>query len=364
MIKDYIYFDHNATTDILPEVLESIHNFPTIPMNPSSPHGVGQYAKKILEESRSVVMEHLKADPSKYKMIFTASATEANNIAIKGLSHKYTPITSPIEHESVLKVIGEGIIPVDSNGIVDLQYLEKILSNSDKKYLVSIMMANSVTGVIEPIKEIIDLCHKYGAILHSDATQAIAKIPVSLEEMDVDILTMSSHKMGGPLGVGALIYKKDLDLYPIMIGGGQEYRLRSGTHNIRAIQGFAVAMRQINTLNKKWSEVAELRDYLEREILNVSPSSVIFSKDVARLPNTTYVSMPGMGSDSQLMYFDLHKVAISKGSACSSGKVSLPYVPMAMGFDQDISESAIRISLAPSNSKEEVDKFISLWKEI
>jgi cysteine desulfurase len=358
-LSDYIYLDHNATTILNPVVKKAMAEMGDEPLNASSIHAFGREAKKILEVARSNIAKAVGVD-EKYEVVFTATGTEANNIALKGFKN-FEVITTTIEHPSVLQVVGQGLIPVDKNGIVDLVALEEILKTG-KKYLVSVIFANNEVGVIQPIKEIIDLVHKYNGIIHSDATQAFGKISLDISELDLDLITISAHKMGGPQGAAALVFKKNLPVHALMQGGGQEFRIRPGTQNLNAIHAFGVAASLIN-LND-YAKLAELRDYLESEIMQVCQDIAFFSKDVARLPNTSSFTMPNVSNETQLIHFDTNGFAISAGSACSSGRIGLSTTQMNMGYSEEIARTAIRISLGIGNTKQQIDKFVSCWREL
>ncbi len=357
-LSDYVYFDHNATTPVNPVVKKAMTEIGDEPLNASSIHAYGREAKKILEAARSNIAKALNAD-EKYEVVFTATGTEANNIALKAFKNLEV-ITTTIEHPSVLQVVGQGLIPVDKNGIVDLAALEEILKTGKK--LVSVIFANNEVGVIQPIKEIIDLVHRYNGIIHSDATQAFGKIPFNISELDLDLITISAHKMGGPQGAAALVFKKNLPVHALMQGGGQEFRIRPGTQNLYAIHGFGIAASVINIY--EYAKLAELRDYLESEIAKICKETIFFSKEEARLPNTSSFTMPNVSNETQLIHFDTKGFAISAGSACSSGRIGLSTTQMSMGYSEEIAKTAIRISLGIGNTKQQMDKFISCWKEL
>ena len=367
MIDEIIYLDHNSTTDLHSIAKNAMDSLLHIPLNPSASHRIGRYAKSLLDQSRIDILNALALDNKLYNIVFTSSATEANNIAIKGTAHIYDKaITSAIEHDSVLQVIGEGVISVNQDGLVNLDHLESILLSyrGMGPILVSIMRANGVSGAIQPMKEINDICSKYDVILHSDYSQFIGKMPNDCDRYNLDMITISSHKIGGPMGVGALIYKKHLDIHPIIVGGGQEYRIRSGTHNVVPIYGFAQLMKYIEQVNKDWSSLEHMRNYMEHKMQFHSPNVIIFSSNALRLPNTSYIAIANKASDSLLINFDLQGIALSKGSACASGKISLPYVAMAMGYQESISNAALRISLGLKNSYAQIDRFIESYSKI
>ncbi len=357
-----VYFDHNATTPIHSAVRLQLWEILDAPLNPSSIHRYGRQAKSYLEQARQQVKDLVNAN-NQYQLIFTSSGTEANNIAIRGLP-QMPVLTSCIEHYSVLKPVGQGLIDVDANGVIRLDVLEAILQDWGKPALVSIMLANNETGAIQPIQEAAKIVHKYGGILHSDASQAAGKMPIDVNELDVDILTLSAHKMGGMQGAGALIFKTSLSLQPLMLGGGQEYRLRPGTHNIPAIYSFGLAAELAAQQLDQFAQIATLRDLLEDAIAQISPDSVFFSKKVARLANTSSFTMPGVNNETQVIHFDLHGISISAGAACSSGRVGLPYVQMSMGYPESVGRESIRVSLGLQSNREEVDAFINCWQKL
>jgi cysteine desulfurase len=226
------------------------------------------------------------------------------------------------------------------------------------------MMANNETGVIQPLQEIISLTKQYGAYTHSDMVQAIGKIDINLKALDLDFITISSHKFGGPIGIGALIYKEKIHLKPLIIGGGQEKGLRSGTENIFAIAGFAKACKYINKMIEGHKRTEILRDEMETNILNICSDAMIIGQQALRLPNTSLIIMPNVKSQTQLINFDLDSIAVSSGSACSSGKVGVSHVLNAMNIDNDLASCAIRVSMAYDQNKDEAESFIKSWERI
>jgi cysteine desulfurase len=362
MMRPNVYFDHNATTGLLPVVQEAMCDLMGEPYNPSSTHSHGRKSRSLIDTAR-VRIKNAIAAGDEYEAVFTSSGTEANNLALKGLSG-YKRVTSNVEHASILKVIGSGEIPVDAHGIIKLDALEEILATSQEQVLVSVQAANNETGVIQPLKEICRLVHLYEGLFHSDAVQAFGKIPLSLAEINADLITISAHKFGGPVGAAALIFKKNLPLQPIMIGGGQEMRLRPGTQNTIAIYGFGIAAEVATANLNEFAKLRFLSDYIEAEIAAISPHTVIFGKNAQRLPNTSSLTMPGVNNETQVIHFDINGFSLSAGSACSSGRIDLPYVQMAMGYEEEEARTAIRISLGMDNNKEQADRFILLWKEL
>ncbi|BET28661.1 cysteine desulfurase [Wolbachia endosymbiont of Nasonia oneida] len=360
-----VYADYNATAPISENVKKSI--FEVLlkqTLNPSSLHKRGQEARKILQDARDNVRGAIGVSSDK-EIVFTSGATEANNLVMRGIAG-YLHVISAIEHPSILNsACNPYIIPVNQEGIVDFLELEKILSElKGNKAIVSVMMANNETGVIQPIEEIAEIAHKFGAICHTDTAQSVGKIKVNMEDLGVDLLTLSAHKFGGVAGSGVLIFNKELAIEPIIIGGGQEKGFRGGTENIVAIAGLSAALQNIPDLLSKMDEVKELRDQLECELLNLVSDIRIFGKNSKRLPNTSFIYMPGVKSDVQLMHFDLNYIAVSNGSACSSGKVEPSHVLLAMGATKEQTECSIRISIGPETKPQDIKKIVDCWYNI
>ncbi|MFP3031015.1 MAG: cysteine desulfurase family protein [Wolbachia sp.] len=360
-----VYADYNATAPISENVKKSI--FEVLlkqTLNPSSLHKRGQEARKILQDARDNVRGAIGVSSDK-EIVFTSGATEANNLVMRGIAG-YLHVISAIEHPSILNsACNPYIIPVNQEGIVDFLELEKILSElKGNKAIVSVMMANNETGVIQPIEEIAEIAHKFGAICHTDTAQSVGKIKVNMEDLGVDLLTLSAHKFGGVAGSGVLIFNKELAIEPIIIGGGQEKGFRGGTENIVAIAGLSAALQNIPDLLPKMDEIKELRDQLECELLNLVSDIRIFGKNSKRLPNTSFIYMPGVKSDVQLMHFDLNYIAVSNGSACSSGKVEPSHVLLAMGATKEQTECSIRISIGPETKPQDIKKIVDCWYNI
>lgn len=356
-----VYFDYNATAPIFANAMAEMLCYVGECMNASALHYDGRKAKQLLEESRSKIASLTGAN-NEYKVVFTSSGTEANNLALRGVG--LPVITTATEHASVFNLVGKGIIPVDSNGLVKLDELEKILKQLDSKVLVSVIMANNETGVIQPISSIAKLTKKYGHLLHTDAVQAFCKIPFSVAELGVDLATISGHKFGGPVCTACLIVRKNIEIEPILVGGGQEYGLRAGTQSVLAIRGFSAAAEIGQQRISRYKEIKELRDYLETSLQKICPNLIIFGKDAPRLPNTSSIAMPNVKNETQLVYFDLNGISVSSGSACSSSRLDYPRVQIAMGYESSIAQNAIRVSLGRYNTKQEVEYFIEHWKAL
>jgi cysteine desulfurase len=316
------------------------------PLNPSSIHSAGRDARKLVEAARTKILKSVDAEA----LVFCSSGTESNNLA---LCQKPVHIISEIEHDSIYKATNTTCrIKVWQDGIVDLSHFEQLVSR-ETGGLVSIILANNETGVIQPIRELAALAKKYGHLVHTDAVQAFGKIPLGFKELGCDLMTISCHKIGGPVGVAALVHRKDLELVPFMKGGGQEKNKRPGTENVPAIIGFAASA----DLPKQSSE---LRDYLEGEIEKLG--GVIVGKNSPRIPNTSCIIMPNMDAATQLIHFDTNGICVSSGSACSSGKVEVSRTLQAMGIAN--AKNAVRVSIGWNTARAEIDLFIKQWRAI
>ncbi|WFW29804.1 MAG: cysteine desulfurase [Wolbachia endosymbiont of Menacanthus eurysternus] len=364
--RNYIYADYNATFPIIKSVKKNILKVLSKQiLNPSSPHKKGQETRKILHDARDNIRKTIGVLDNK-EIIFTSGATEANNLVMKGIVNS-KHVISAIEHPSILNsTYNPHIVPVNQEGIINLLELEKILSKikEDKKVIVSVMTANNETGVIQPIKKISEIAHKYGAVCHTDATQGIGKIEINMEDLGVDLLTLSAHKFGGIAGSGVLIFDKKLTIKPIIVGGEQEKGLRGGTENIIAIASLSAALHDIPHLLSKANKIKKLRDKLEYELLKLVSDIKIFGKNSKRLPNTSLIYMPKVRNDIQLMHFDSNNIAVSNGSACSSGKVEPSHVLLAMGVTKEQARCSIRISIGSKTKLQDIKKIIDCWYKI
>ncbi len=352
-----IYMDHNAATYMHKECLQVLSE----PMNPSSVHYFGRKAKIYIEEARRAILDILGAKA--HKLIFCSSGTEANNTVLNTFAPSSVVISS-IEHHSVyyLKGNGANLVSVDDKGRVDLAELEGILRNN-KISLISIGYANNETGVIQNIKDISELAMRYDTALHIDAAQAFGKINIDMG--DIDYLTISSHKIGGPVGVAAIVMKDAAKLTPMLQGGGQEFSMRAGTQSSMLANAFAAAAGIVSKgLERYYAHTKKIRDYIEGAIYKIYPGAIICAKDILRLPNTAVLYMPGKSAYIQMIKFDMHGICISNGSACSSGKIHSSHVLKAMGIADEVSNCSIRVSLGANNSLEEADIFINKWREI
>lgn len=356
MDKQHIYLDFNASTPLRPSVISAMTEAMQHFGNPSSVHKYGRAARSLIENARDQMAAFFEVTPA--QVVFTSGGTEANNLVIKAHPKLFV---SEIEHESVDRSSPLATkIPVLSSGILDLCALEQRLSEQDAQgALVSLMLANNETGILQPVEEAASIAHRYGAKLHCDAVTAFTKISFNYKSLGADYITVSAHKIGGPKGCGAVILPLQGQINPLIHGGGQEKGHRAGTENIMGIVGFAQALQEAQ--RDDWEEVEQLRDLLENLILDRYPGIPFYGRDTDRLPNTSYVGMPGVATNKQLMAFDLEGFAISSGSACSSGKVTPSHVLKAMKITDQASREASRVSLGWTTKKSDVESFAETW---
>jgi cysteine desulfurase len=353
----FSYLDYNATAPVRPAVIEAMRQALERVGNPSSVHRFGRDARRALEHARELVAAMVGAAPA--QVVFTSGGTEANNQALQGARGPVA--VSAIEHESVLAAAPDAVrIPIDAEGRLDLPALERELARSAPA-LVSVMLANNETGVIQPVRELVELAHRQGARVHCDAVQAGGKLAIDMDALGVDLLTLSAHKFGGPQGVGALVVGKELEPEALLRGGGQERRWRPGTENLPGIVGFGRACELAMADADWWQRTAALRDRLEARLTALAPAARVFGRGAERLPNTSCITMPGVSNQTQLIEFDLAGIAVSTGSACSSGKVGPSHVLAAMGVEPAVAASAIRISLGWASTPDEVDHLVDAW---
>jgi cysteine desulfurase len=370
------YLDWNATAPLRPQARAAMATAWDIVGNPSSVHAEGRAARSLLEEARRNVAALVGADPQ--NVVFTSGGTEANLLALSPaieVGSQKEPrgrlLASAIEHPSVRcggrfppRAIED--IRVTAEGEVDLAGLERQLADGGRP-LVSIMLANNETGVIQPIAAAAGPVHRAGGLLHVDAVQAAGKIPIDINALEADLLTLSAHKMGGPKGVGALVRREQALHFsaPLIRGGGQERGARAGTENVAGIAGFgAAAAAAHRALAEDGARIVLLRQRLEAGLSAISPNCVVFGAGRERLPNTACFAVPGMRAETAVIALDLDGVAVSSGSACSSGKVAASHVLKAMGIDADLARGAIRVSLGFSTTDEEVDRFLAAWNKL
>jgi cysteine desulfurase len=361
-----IYLDHNATTPVHPAVAETVARLMRDEFgNASSVHAFGQHAKAVLDEARGQVAALLDAQPS--ELVFTAGGTEADNLAIRGAAEALEPagrrhlVASGIEHEAVLETLralerrGWQVTLVNpaSDGILDPDALREAVT--DRTALVSVMHANNEVGTIQPIAALAAIAHEHGALFHTDAVQSAGKIPVSVRSLGADLVAISGHKFGGPKGTGALWLRRGVRLVAQQTGGRQERNRRAGTENVPLLAGLGVAARLAMQNLPAMAAVARLRDRLEDRILTSVSGTRVNGDRTRRVPNTTNISFDGLEADSLLIALDLEGVAVSTGSACSSGSLEPSHVLKAMGLTGSRTRSALRLSLGTSTTEPEVD---------
>lgn len=356
-----VYLDHNATTVVRPEAKASAAAALDTIGNPSSTHGFGRAARRLLEDAREQVAALVGASPA--EVYFTSGGTEANAIAMLGCPGRAVIVTE-VEHPAVLNNAFDGtLVPVDRDGVVDLDALDDALGEAGPA-LVSVMTANNETGVIQPLAAVRERLEGHDAWLHTDSVQAAGKVELPPVWAVADMMTLSAHKLGGPQGVGALILKAGLEVDPLWRGGGQERRQRSGTENLPGIAAFGAAAAAAGRDLIHAKSIGAMRDRLEREARVLANDIVVHGADAPRLPNTSSLSVPGMAADTLMMSFDLAGVAVSAGSACSSGKVTVSHVLAAMGVEDEAARSAIRVSLGWTTRDEDVDRFLAVLSDL
>jgi cysteine desulfurase len=365
------YLDHNATTPPDPAVIEAVARALREDFgNPSSVHHFGQRAKAVLDDARSAIAELVGGDAS--EIVFTSGGTEADNLALRGAAEAIEPsgrrqvITTGIEHEAVLntaKALAKRgwqvtLLPVDASGIVTPAALEQAIS--EHTAIVSIMYANNEIGTIQPIPTLAEIAHRHGALFHTDAVQAVAKVPVDVRALGADLLALSAHKFNGPKGAGALWIKRGTRMVPTMTGGKHERNRRGGTENVPGIAGLGVAATLARQkLATEARRIGELRDLLERGILERVPGTEVNGDPAARVPNTSNISFDGVEAESLLIALDLEGFAVSTGSACASGTLEPSHVLRAMGLPSHRTQNSIRFSLGAGNTEEQVDGLLA-----
>lgn len=357
-----IYLDYNATAPIRPEVLELTAKVMGEVGNASSVHGFGRAARKYVEDAREQVAALCGVNAD--QVIFTSGATEATNTILCGYKDKKTIISS-IEHPAVKDSLPHAIeIPVTKDGVVDLE-IHKSTLEKEKPDLVSIMLVNSETGVIQPIKEMAELAHQHGALFHTEVVQAAGRMDISLNALGVDFMSLSAHKFAGPQGVGALIIRDGLEAPKFMRGGGQEKNCRAGTHNTAGIAGMGlaavIALKEMSDYQKR---ITKMRDDLEAKIKQTSNRAIIYGENSPRVCNTINVGVPGLEAQTQMMALDLDSIAVSSGSACSSGSFKPSDVLMAMGVSEADAKCALRISLGWNTTSADIDGFLESWSKL
>jgi cysteine desulfurase len=352
-----VYLDHNATAPLRPEARAAMLAALDAPGNPSSVHRFGRDARRLAEAGRAQVAALAGVKPA--QIVFTAGATEANALALNGLGRRRI-LVSAVEHDSVLAWAADRI-PVDGDGRIDLDALDRMLAAEPEPAIVSIMAVNNETGVLQPVAEAAAIARRHGALIHCDAVQAAGRIALPAVGPEIDALSLSAHKIGGPQGVGALVLRDRLALTPMLRGGAQEGRRRAGTENVAGIAGFGAAAAAVAPRTEQ-PRIAALR--AELEVRLVEAGGIVLGGGAPRVANTSCVAMPGVTAETQVAALDLAGVAISSGSACSSGKVRRSHVLEAMGLAADLAESAIRISLGPTTDAAEIEDCVAAWTDL
>jgi cysteine desulfurase len=372
-MPDRVYLDWNATTPLRPQARDAMAAAWDLAGNPSSVHAEGRQARKLVEDARIRVAGAVGALPR--NVVFTSGGTEANALALTpGLRRGSNPpadrlVVSAIEHASVL---AGGRFPpqavetvgVTRSGLADLDHLRAMLSGGPPA-LVSLMLANNETGALQPVADASEIVHAGGGLLHVDAIQAFGKISFDIKAMGADLMTLSAHKIGGPKGVGAVVLAEGvLGFEPLLRGGGQELGRRAGTENVAGIAGFGAAVQDaLGSRDSDAIRLETLRDRLESGLRDTE-GMIVFADGGPRLPNTTLFTVPGLKAETAVIGFDLAGVAVSSGSACSSGKVQPSHVLEAMGFGPELAQGAVRLSLGWSTSEADVDRCLEAWRKL
>jgi cysteine desulfurase len=375
-MNERIYLDWNATAPLRAPARTAMVAAMDVCGNPSSVHAEGRAAKHLVEDAREKVAALVGATAR--DVVFTSGGTEANVFALWPFEGRTRLLVSSIEHPSVLAggrfaPAAVETVPVAADGRVDLLVLRRRLAElaaDGVRIFVSIMHANNETGVVQPICEAAQAVHERGGVLHVDAVQTAGRIPCDIKALGADLLTVSAHKIGGPKGAGALIKRtEDSHLAPLLTGGGQERGARAGTENVAAIAGFgasaeaaSAALRGIGA--SYGHEAKDLRDRLEAGLRTATPDVVIFGADVERLPNTTLFSLHGLKAETAVIAFDLEGIAVSSGAACSSGKVAPSHVLAAMGVAPSLARGAVRVSLGPTTTERDIERFLEAWNKM
>ena len=375
-MTDRIYLDWNATAPLRPQARAAALTALDSSGNPSSVHAEGRAARRLIEEAREKVAALVAAEPR--NVVFTSGGTEANMLALTPASGPDGKVPdrlliSALEHPSVLaggRFAAAAVqrVPATGDGRIDLAALADALAALEgRRALVSLMLANNETGVVQPVSEAARLTHEAGGVLHVDAVQAAGRIPCDINAIGADLLTLSGHKIGAPKGVGAVV-RRDAGVpfpAPLIKGGGQERGARAGTENVAGIAAFgAAAAAALVDLGADAGDMRTLRDRLEAGLRSASPDIVVFGAGAERLPNTTLFALNGMKAETAVIAFDLEGVAVSSGAACSSGKVQPSHVLAAMGVPPELARAAVRVSLGPTTTQSEIDRTIQAWIRI
>jgi cysteine desulfurase len=364
MTKTPIYCDYNAGAPVRAEAAVAMSRALAQGGNPSSVHSFGRRAKAMVEDAREKIANAVEARAE--NVVFTSGATDALHLALTSASAA-SLIVSAVEHDAVFEhatraVQTQRVAPVDANGLVDLAALAKLLADAPKPALLAIQLANNETGVIQPITKVATLAREHGALLLVDAAQALGRIPVSIADLDATYLVISSHKLGGPSGAGALVLAPGAPFVTTRFGGGQERGRRPGTENSTALVGFGVAIEWAE--RERVSEAPRLAAIRDRFEGALPSDAIIFGKNAPRLPNTSNFALPGLAAETAVIAMDLEGVAISSGAACSSGKVRSSRVLAAMGVAPELAKAALRISFGHESKDTDVDEALYALNKI
>lgn len=367
------YLDWAASAPLRPVAREAVCAALELAGNPSSVHAEGRRARAAVETARSAVAALVGAQAG--EVVFTSGATEANVAALSpALCGDGRPllIVSAVEHPSVaaggrFHDADKAVLPVDADGVADLDRLAMLLqeaASQARRPLLSLMLANNETGVVQPVAEAARMVHEAGGLVHVDAVQAAGRMPVDMADLGADLMSLSAHKLGGPKGVGALIIRDGLSLEPLLTGGGQERRRRAGTEAVPAIAGFGAAARAAFEEIPEMQRLGALRDWLEAALDTICGETVVFGRSATRLPTTSCFAVPGIAAETAVIALDLDGVAVSSGAACSSGKVAASSVLAAMGVPMGLARGAIRVSLGWETREEDVARFLTAWRKL
>jgi cysteine desulfurase len=357
-----VYLDHNATTPMRPQVQELVFKIMQGVGNASSVHGYGREARKYIEDARTQVADLCHAQSE--QVTFTSGATESINAVLNAYKDKRV-LTSAVEHPAVLACAPHAdLIPVTTDGVIDMDAYEALLNQSPPPALVCLMLVNSETGVIQPVSEAAKLAHDKGALVFVDAVQGAGRLDLNMRKLGADFIAISAHKMAGPQGVGALLTKDGLKAPPFMLGGGQEKNGRAGTHNTAGIAGMGLAAAMAKQNLSHYTALTKLRDDMEARLRSLSNNLTLYGQNAPRVGNTTNVGLKGMPAQTQLMSLDLDGIAVSSGSACSSGAFKPSHVLTAMGANEEEAKSALRISLGWNTTTADIEAFLESYEKI
>ena len=362
------YLDHNATAPIRPEALAATTEALALIGNPSSVHAEGRAAREVIEDARDAIAALVGAQPA--EVFFTSGGTEANNWVLH--AGWDTIFVSQMEHDSVLttaRALAANVheLPAHANGTCAVEAIaEHVLQGAAEPGLglIALQLTNNETGVIQPVDDVVGFAREHDLSVFTDVVQAAGRIPLDAEALDADYLSLSAHKLGGPKGVGALVVRGDTRIGGLISGGGQERRMRGGTENVAGIAGFGAAARQSALDLSKMGTIAALRDRLEHGLRTLTPHAVIIGDAAERVANTSCVALPAARAETLVIALDLKGIAVSAGSACSSGKVAESHVLAAMGLGGGVGGSAIRISIGWNTTADDINAFLAAWSEL